>query len=209
MSLMDRLLPVIAPLMRGMLDVAQAARRSQFAALPVGADRVLFLGDSITEQGMWDEWFPQLPSINRGVGGETVAQVMARLDEAIVAPRAISLLIGTNDLHGLGKSRRVDDIAEQMRALVTAIGERAGSAPLFINSVLPRSAHFRDRILALNGHYQRIAAEAGATYLDIWPALADANGAIRAECTGDGLHLSGAGYKAWTDALRSHLTVFA
>jgi lysophospholipase L1-like esterase len=208
MSMLDRLTPVLLPLLRGYFKTTQMGRWSQFNALPATADRVLFLGDSITEQGMWDEWFPELATLNRGVGGEVIAQVMARLDTAIIAPRAISLLIGTNDLTGLGESRKVDSIATQMRALVRDIRLLAPAAPLFINSVFPRSAFYRDRVLALNVHYKLISDEFGATYLDIWSALADDKGVLRADYTADGLHLTGPGYKIWTDVLRSHLQMF-
>ena len=209
MANIDRLMPFVMPLIRGLVKVTQQARRSQFDALPIASDRVLFLGDSITEQGMWDEWFPELLTLNRGVGGETVAQVMARLETSIIAPRAISLLIGTNDLGGLGKSRRVETIAPQMQELITAIRKRAPNAPLIINSVIPRSAYFADRIVDLNTHYRHIAAEADATYVDIWSAMADAKGVIRPELTGDGIHLNGAGYKVWTDLLRPLLKDYA
>ena len=44
---------------------------------------------------------------------------MARLDPRHgLASRADSLLIGTNDLHGLGRSTDIEDIAIQMRELV-------------------------------------------------------------------------------------------
>ena len=206
---LDRLLPILAPALRPLMATTQGGRRSQFESLPSLADRVLFLGDSITEQGIWAEWFPELSTLNRGIGGDPICGVLARLDSAINAPRAISLLIGTNDLHGVGKSSAVVDIAAQMRELVDRIRQMAPSAPLFINSVLPRSTLFRDRIRSLNEYYQRIAAEAGATYVDVWPALAGPEGAIRGEVTTDGLHLRGVGYRAWTDILRPHLARFA
>jgi lysophospholipase L1-like esterase len=135
--------------------------------------------------------------------------VQARLDSAILEPKAVSLLIGANDLHGLGQSSNVDQIADQMPRLINTIREMAPSASLLINSIFPRSTHFRDRIISLNVRYQKIADEDGATYVDVWPALAGAEGAIRPEMTADGLHLSIAGYMAWTDVLRSHLAGFA
>ncbi len=206
---LDRLLPIIVPILRPMLGSTQRGRRSQFEALPPVADSVVFLGDSITEQGIWAEWFPELQTLNRGVGGDPIGGVLTRLDSAIHEPRAISLLIGTNDLHGAGKSTAIADIAAQMRELVDEIRRRAPSAPLFINSVLPRSTLFRDRLRSLNEDYQRIAADAASTYIDVWPALAGPDGAIRPEFTTDGLHLRGAGYRAWTDILRPHLARFA
>lgn len=208
MANVDRLMPLIVPFLRGVTRVTQNARRTQIAELPAAADSVLFLGDSITEMGMWNEWFPELPTLNRGIGGETVAEVIQRVETSVIAPRAISLLIGTNDLSGLGESRKVEVIAQQMRALVEAIRARAGSTPLFINGVMPRSAFFSARIRALNDHYKAIAADAGATYIDTWRVLAGENGAIRPEFTADGIHLTGAGYRAWTELLRPYLTPF-
>jgi lysophospholipase L1-like esterase len=103
----------------------------------------------------------------------------------------------------------VKDIAEQLGDLVPCIQEKAPSASLFINSVLPRSSHFRDRIARLNDYYREIAERTGSTYVDVWPALAGRDGALRPEFTPDGIHLSTAGYKAWTDVLRPHLARFA
>ena len=82
--------PVLAPLQR--------ARQTQLALLPTLPGRVVLLGDSITEGGVWNELLPELPVLNRGVGGETSAQVLARLDLVLNAPSAVVLLIGTNDL---------------------------------------------------------------------------------------------------------------
>jgi lysophospholipase L1-like esterase len=177
--------------------------------VPRAPGRVVFLGDSITEWGAWEDWFPNLRTTNRGIAGEAICGVQARLDSAIVEPKAVSLLVGTNDLHGLGLSSNVDRIAEQMRVLVNGIRAMAPSAPLFINSIFPRSPLFRDRIIQLNTHYRQIADEIGGTYVDMWPVLAGAEGAILPEVTADGLHLSVVGYKAWTDVLRPHLTQFA
>jgi lysophospholipase L1-like esterase len=205
---LDHILPIIAPLLRRALSSKQALRRTQFEAVLPAPDRVVFLGDSITEWTAWEDWFPELRTTNRGTGGEAVGDVLERLQSAIIAPKAVSLLIGTNDLHGLGKSSDVDQIAEQMRTLVRRIRVMAPSASLFVNSILPRSAHFRDRIVKLNAHYHQIADESGATYVNIWPVLAGIDGAIRPELTADGLHLSIAGYRAWTDVLRPYLAHF-
>jgi lysophospholipase L1-like esterase len=206
---LDRILPPLAPLLRRVLRPGQARREAQFAATPPAPGRVVFLGDSITEWTAWEDWYPELRTTNRGIGGQTIGDVLARLETAIVEPRAVSLLIGTNDLHGLGKSSEIDDIAAQMEALVRRIGDLAPSAALLINSVLPRSAHFRDRIVRLNARYRQIAEACGATYVDAWTALAGPDGTIRPEFTRDGIHLSVAGYRAWTDVLRPYLAPFA
>ncbi|MFE3077040.1 GDSL-type esterase/lipase family protein [Nocardia tengchongensis] len=191
---------------RYMLRTSIAMRASQFEQLPAPTGRVVFLGDSITEGGLWDEWFPQVRPVNRGIGGNTVDDLRARLDTAIDAPAAIFLLIGTNDL-GLGETP--GRVAEKLRRLVEEIRERAPHAPLHLQSVMPRKAKFAERIRELNAAAWQIAAEADAAYIDLWPALADSNGALRPEFTRDGLHLSGEGYAAWIDVLRPHVAAVA
>ncbi len=205
----DRVAMTIAPLLRKLLVAGKGRRRSQFEVLPVPPGRVLFLGDSITHEGLWEEWLPGLATLNRGISGDTVAGVLDRLDDAINAPVAISLLIGTNDLTGIGRSRKVEDIAPQFRELVGRIVERAPEATLLINSVMPRTAWAAPRVRALNAHYRSVAADAGATFVDLWPALAGPDHELRRELTPDNLHLNGSGYGAWVDVLRPLLAPFA
>lgn len=205
---LDRILPLVIPLLKPMLRPGQRRRQARFDTSAPLPGRVVFLGDSITEGGFWDELFPEIETLNRGIGGYAVCDVAANLESSLIAPRAISLLIGTNDLHGLGLSRRLPEIAAQVDALVVRIRETAPDAVLLLNGVLPRTPHFRDRIQDLNDRYADIAGRSGSTYVDAWPALATPQGAIRPEFTLDGVHLSTEGYRAWATVLRPHLARF-
>lgn len=200
---------LLAPLVRPVMRRGIAMRAAQFESLPPVAGRVVFLGDSITEGGCWDEWFPELPACNRGIGGDSVSGVQSRLDAAMHDPVAVSLLIGTNDLGGLGKTRKVEGIADQFADLVGAIQATAPEAELLVNSVMPRVVSMAPKIRALNKRYAATAADAGATFVDLWPVLAGSDGAMRDEFTADHLHLNGAGYGAWVDVLRPLLASFA
>ena len=84
----------------------------------------MFLGDSITEGGLWDAWFQELPALNRGIGGDTTEDILARLDSAIDQPTAVSLLIGTNDLHGFPRLPDLDGVASRLRQIMGRIQER-------------------------------------------------------------------------------------
>jgi lysophospholipase L1-like esterase len=183
---------------------SQEHRRTQFAALGVPAGRVVFLGDSISEGGLWDEWFPRTPVLNRGIGGETSGQVLRRLDTAVNAPTAVFLLIGTNDLTA-GFSP--EEITENVRAIVDDIQKRSPDAPVFVQSVMPRTVKYRDDLLALNRSYEAIAAAAPdhVKYVDLWSALTNLEGALRSDFTEDNLHLNGKGYHAWVEVLRPHV----
>jgi hypothetical protein len=45
---------------------------------PVDAGRVVFMGDSITDGWPLDTSFPDKPYINRGISGQTTAQMLVR-----------------------------------------------------------------------------------------------------------------------------------
>jgi lysophospholipase L1-like esterase len=181
------------------------ARVSQFEQLPPRPGQFVFLGDSGIEAGMWHEWFPALSCVNRGVGDDTVSGVRHRLDSAVRQPRAVTLLIGTNDLTGVRWSRKVPGIAEELRRLITDIQSRAPEAVLLLNSVHPCSRKMSDTIRSLNDRYRQIAAETGTTYVDLWGVLAAADGSLQTDLTFDGRHLNGLGYRNWVEVLRPHI----
>jgi lysophospholipase L1-like esterase len=190
---------VFNPVVSRLLRQQQQMRLDQFAELGPVPGAVVFLGDSITEWGLWDEWFPEVTTSNRGISGDRIADLTARLDSALSAPTAVFLMVGTNDLSATGN---IDTLAARFDDLVRGIRSRAPQAPLTITGVLPRTPAYVDDILALNRRIAAIADRHCAHYLDLWPDLATYDGALKAEDTRDGLHLSGAGYRAWIQRLR-------
>jgi lysophospholipase L1-like esterase len=198
----DRIYLVLVPAIRPVVAAAARRRRRSFAAENVTDGRVLFLGDSITQGGKWDELFPELSTLNRGINGDTTEDVLKRLDEALYKPIAVSLLIGTNDLHTYRRLKNPEGIVERIRAA-------APEAQIFINSVTPRTPLFAPRIRTLNERFADIAQRTENTFVDLWPSLANEDGSLRKEFTPDNLHLSPAGYTAWRDVLRPLLKPFA
>ncbi len=67
-----------------------------------GEDRVVFLGDQITEQ--WgagnSRFFPVKPYLNRGIKDQTTPQMLVRFRQDVLSlkPRVVVILAGTNDL---------------------------------------------------------------------------------------------------------------
>ena len=182
------------------LGPARAMKASAFDELTIAPSAIVFLGDSLTEGGAWHEWFPKAPVVNRGIGGDTAAGVLCRLGSALgVAPAAVFVLIGTNDL---GRRRPVDDIVQDVDAIVSRIREHSLPTRVVLQSVLPRQPRYRDRIHELNVRYAEIAWRHGVVLLDLWPAFADKSGGLRSTYTLDRLHLNGRGYRAWVDLLR-------
>ncbi|HEX8110452.1 MAG TPA: GDSL-type esterase/lipase family protein, partial [Kofleriaceae bacterium] len=89
------LLPQPVPWLR------ERARGDLFHALATGTVTrrdVVVVGDSLTECGEWWELLDR-PVANRGVAGDTVAAVRARLDDIVAMdPRVVVVGIGVNDL---------------------------------------------------------------------------------------------------------------
>ncbi|WP_432246186.1 GDSL-type esterase/lipase family protein (plasmid) [Arthrobacter sp. G.S.26] len=197
---------LVAPVMAKFLDKPQRHRRLQFEALGVSPHRVVFLGDSISEFGLWDEWFPNVPVLNRGIGGETSAQVLDRISTAIHEPVAVILLIGTNDL-ALGVPEA--DVLNNIHLILDEIEKRAPATPVWVQSVMPRTEKLLPELRSLNAGIQRIVDDLsdGVRYLDLWPVLATEKGTLPEEYSLDHLHLNGAGYQAWTSLLRESIPV--
>lgn len=179
----------------------QEARLSQFAALPRRRADLLLLGDSLTEHGLWSEWLPELSVVNRGIGGDTVPGVLARLDRLPDAA-AVSVLAGTNDL-GRGADPAV--VASGFRLLVEVLRDTAPRARLLVTSIPPRTREYRDRILSLNVAYRAVTEHHDGEWIDLWPALADDDGALAARFTYDGLHFTGPAYHEWANAIAIRL----
>ncbi|MDZ5620970.1 DUF459 domain-containing protein [Nocardioides bizhenqiangii] len=202
----DRIYSVVVPMFRTLVKGRMGAgRRRYFEAVPVPKGRVLFLGDSITAGGLWSDLFPDLPTTNRGISGEATYDLLERVDAAINDPIAVSLMIGTNDLHGPRDLRDPALIVERTDEIVRRIREAAPAALVLLNSVLPRTEHFTAQLRAVNAGYRQVAARHGAEYVDLWPAFADDSGVVKQEYTRDNLHLTPAGYLAWAEVLRPYL----
>jgi lysophospholipase L1-like esterase len=175
-------------------------RLTQFEALEGSESEVVMLGDSITDGGLWNEWFHTIRVANRGSSGNTSAQLLERMHAAGLtsAARHVCILIGTNDL---AQGIRPDRIVSNVSAITRYAQSHAPNATVLLHGVTPRQAKFRGRIEQLNRRYRLVAQSLGAEYIDLHPVLADDDGCLRADLTSDGLHFNGAGYRTWAQYL--------
>jgi N-acetylglucosamine-6-sulfatase len=166
-------------------------------------ETIVFLGDSITQNGDWASWFPDVNVVNLGLGGDTTDDVMQRLDAVVDArPDAIVLLIGTNDL---GTRRSVEHLVRNIQLMLVQLRRELPGTRMLVQSILPRAREFADRVQEANIHLRQFAATVHAQYLDLWPAFAEPDGEIKPAYSDDRLHLTPAGYEAWLNELRPGL----
>ncbi|HYR57880.1 MAG TPA: GDSL-type esterase/lipase family protein [Chthoniobacteraceae bacterium] len=168
---------------------------------------VVFFGDSIT-QG-WASLakdFPNFKVANRGIGGDTTRGLRYRLsdDVAAVHPRAVAILIGTNDLD---QGAEPELVAENLKVIVHELHAVNSAMPIIISKVMPRGAKpgkFPEKIQRLNALYEdAFRADKLVSFCETWSLFDDGAGQCKREEFPDMLHPNAAGYAKWTEAMRA------
>jgi lysophospholipase L1-like esterase len=168
---------------------------------------IVFLGDSIT-QGWHDDFdgmFPELKTANRGISGDTTRGVLIRLQEDVLAlhPRAVVLLIGTNDLE---EQATPWTIASNLRLILDELKRHDAAMPVIVCEVMPSSAT-KKRPANLIRRLNQLIREATAdqpqvTVIETWKLFAGPQNDAKAEEFPDLLHPGNTGYAKWAGALR-------
>lgn len=183
-------------------------RRGQFwLARERDRGAVVFLGDSIT-QG-WgkqlEKEFPHLKTANRGISGDLTRGVLYRLKEDVLDldPKAVVLLIGTNDLE---ENADPSTVADNIRLILDACHARHPQMPIIVCKVMPSHASKNrpaDKIRQLNTLIETMVKTTPRCLLcDTYSIFADADGNAKPEEFPDRLHPNAAGYAKFAAALR-------
>ena len=182
-----------------------------------------FEGDSITRRweathkANWDQNFAGWKAADFGAGGDTTRNVLYRIEDGEldgVHPKAIVLLIGTNNIGGVPPSGSddtlVEDVTKGVKACLDAMRKKAPNAKILLMGITPRNANGSTAVMPtinkVNDRIARFADDRTIRFLSINERLADENGRLYDGMTEDGLHLSNQGYQVWADAMKPILT---
>jgi lysophospholipase L1-like esterase len=169
-----------------------------------GEERVVFMGDSIT-QG-WkiegpDGYFPGKPYVNRGISGQTTPQMLVRFRQDVIAlkPSAVVILAGINDVAANTGPETLEQIEDNFASMADLAA--ANHIRLVLCSVLPAFDFSwspgmtpAPKVAELNGWLKKYAAEKGYVYVDFYSAMKDERGGLPAILSKDGVHPLPAGY---------------
>lgn len=183
-------------------------RVTLFKLLPKVKNAIVFIGNSITDGGEWQELLGCKKCINRGISGDISFGVLARLNDVLIdKPKKIILLIGINDI-----SRNVPNemIIANYKEFVRRTKALSPKTKIYLQSVLPTNNTFRkfvdkneESIKILNAAMFEIAKNTeGVTYIDLYSKFLDSEGRLDKKYTNDGLHLLGEGYVLWAKILK-------
>src|ERR1700722_18210127 len=172
------------------------SENAELRAPKPGENRVVFLGDQITEQWGANQgrFFPGKPYLNRGIKGQTTPQMLVRFRQDVISlkPKVVVILAGTNDIASVTGPSTEGMIAENITSMVELA--KVNGIRVALASVTPVCDCFKNqtalrpqgKIIGLNGWIKNYAAQSGSAYLDYYSAVASGRD-FKKELTSDGL----------------------
>ncbi len=166
-----------------------------------GENRVVFMGDSITEGWHLDESFPGKPYVNRGISGQTTPQMVLRFRQDVIAlqPKVVVILAGTNDIAGNTGPETLEQIEDNLASMADLA--HANGIRVVLCSITPAFDYPwqpgltpAPKIDAINTWLKGYATDKGYVYVDYHSAMKDARDGLPAALSHDGVHPLPAGY---------------
>jgi len=119
-------------------------------------------------------------------------------------------MVGINDfLDG----RSAESLEPDYVALLSSLRARAPATAIVVQSILPIGPpmpaedvrRVNAEVRTLNARLPELATRSRARFVDVAAALTAPDGALDHRFTSDGIHLNGAGYLRWTEAIRPYV----
>jgi lysophospholipase L1-like esterase len=168
---------------------------------------LLMLGDSLVEWGDWQKLLPDIQVINRGIAGEHVEDLAARLTaelDTTPEPDHILIMAGTNNL--LMGNRFFPAIFKSMLPRLSLL---CPDTNITLNSIMPMSLPgFSLQTQEINKKLKDVAGQSDCLFLNMTIPFTEQCLPITKPCfLTDGVHLSTLGYQVWANEIRRHLTM--
>ena len=200
-------------------------RISEFKENPIGQNKVVFLGNSITN-GLRRHFskFNRSDLVNRGIDGDISLGILERLDELIYyKPKAVFILIGLNDFF--------NDLTKMPEVTPKFVSKNIIKAANLIKRANPKTKIYLQTILPINTqqYLSKLKKDTGNSYywlepsfeinineqilktneilrnnkifqvIDLHPLFIDKNNIMNEKYSTDGVHLNKLGYQKWID----------
>ncbi|WP_242202655.1 SGNH/GDSL hydrolase family protein [Aestuariivivens insulae] len=180
-----------------------------------GEHRVVFMGNSITEQwlNIRPQFFSDKSYINRGIGGQTTPQMLLRFRQDVInlKPAVVVILAGTNDIAGNTGPSTIEMIEGNIISMVELA--KANNIEVVLCSVLPvykypwSPVKNPDQIIiALNRKLQAYAQASKIVYVDYFSAMVNNQNGLKKELGEDGVHPNRAGYLVMEPIVKRGIT---
>lgn len=169
-----------------------------------GENRVVFMGNSITIGWLNARpgFFEGKPYINRGISGQTTPQMLIRFRQDVIdlAPKAVVILAGTNDIAGNTGPSTIKMIMDNIKGMAEMA--HANGIKVILSSTLPAydypwkpGLEPANKIIALNKMIKEYSEAKGHIYLDYFSKMADERNGLPKKYAKDEVHPTVEGYK--------------
>ena len=187
-------------------------RISYFKVNPLHEGQIVFLGNSLTQHGDWEKYFPEQHPANRGIAGDNTLGMLGRLHEIIAArPSKLFIMAGINDI-SLGRSNEM--IMTGIKSMIYQIKEGSPDTKIYVQSLLPinsdKSEYRRlidkeKEIEKLNKELKKLCEKESVIFIDIYSSFLSDKRTLDPIYTEDGLHLNENGYAVWASLIRGYI----
>ena len=182
--------------------------------LPNNGNRIVFIGDSITE--FWQQYdsvfFTQNKYINRGISSQTTSQIQERFQNDVndLEPQYVIILTGINDIDEHNGPISIEEIMNNIVSMV----EKAlkNNIEVVLCSILPASDFYWnpkikpiEKIKQLNVLIEAYCLIEKIKFVDYYTPMVDENFGLDKKFTDDGVHPNLNGYLKMKTILESYL----
>lgn len=179
-------------------------RIDDFKKEPLIKNDIVFLGNSITEQGgNWSEKFNNKKIKNRGISGDTTAGVLARLGEiTYYKPKQVFILIGINDL--FLEEITAEYVFNNILKIVNQIHTQSEETEIFVNTILPTSLKkIKNKIQVTNAMLLKAQKTHPFKIILLHQDFANKRDLMNKKFSTDGVHLNEKGYAVWVTKIKN------
>lgn len=166
-----------------------------------GENRVVFMGDSITQGWDLDKSFPDKHYINRGISGQTTPQMVLRFFQDVIdlQPKVVVILAGTNDIAGNTGPMTLQETESNLEAMAELA--HVHHIKVVLCTITPafdypwhKGLEPAPKIDLVNAWIRGFAAAHGDAYVDYHSAMKDSEDGLPPNLSKDGVHPNAAGY---------------
>ena len=210
---------IAMPMVRGYLSLVSDDPRSWESAIvdfetmdrdsPPPQEAVVFVGSSSIRN--WEtlaEDMAPLPVIQRGFGGAKIDDIVYYVDRIVTVynPKAVVLFAGSNDLIGHTNDKTPEEILASYVTFSSIVHSALPETQIYYIAISPTGRRWEQwpniqRTNDLIREYTHL--DSRLSFIDTTDVLLNENGVPNEELFwSDQLHLSEAGYDAWTSVIR-------
>ena len=201
-------------------------RCAEFDKNQIGFEKIVFLGDSITEGGGdWNKYFNAENIVNRGISGDTTLGVLARLNEIFFyKPNSVFVLIGINDIFNSDSPNRENitpiTISNNIINIAYSIYKKSPETQVYIQTTLPinnilfkeltgtfpiHAVPLQVQIKQINSIIKKNSSQNHYGVIDLHDIFLDNDELLSRKFTSDGVHLNEDGYRKWSNFINNYI----